>query len=318
MQTRLLDVFDAEYPIMNAGMAVVALGDLAGAVGTAGGIGVIGGSGPELHDLGAETDRAHELAPDAPLVVDILLPLRAPEDADGMVEPESISGPIQTLEDELIEQGAEFPDGYDPSASETELTQAEARERLEIVIEKDVDALATAVGCPDWAVEAAHDAGMPVIALCDTPRHAAYAVESGADILIADGTEGGGHSGPIATHTLVTLLKRQTDLPVVDAGGITTGAHVAGALAAGDDGVWMGTRFIPTQESAADDAFKDEILAAEGDATVRSELVDGLNLRVLKNRFTEVWGATKPRSATFRNSSILPADQRRSRGVGGN
>lgn len=286
-QTELCEIFGVEYPIMNAGMGVAAGGDLAGAVAAAGGVGVIGSTGMDGEELADEIDRAREYS-EGPLIVDVVFPAHAPESDSDAPEPEYIPTPVNQLGQELEEQGAEVPD-HDEVEPHT-FSKEDARELLGVTIDKDVDGLATAVGAPEWAIERAHDAGMEVVSLAGKPQHAEYADEAGADIIIADGTEGGGHSGPVATLDLIPMVKAVTDKPVVAAGGISTGSQILATIACGAEGVWMGTRFIPTKESSADDAHKEAILDAEdaGD-TVRERLVDGLYIRMLRNRFTEVW-----------------------------
>ena len=286
-QTELCERFDADHPIMNAGMNDVAWGDLAGAVSAAGGIGVIGAIGLTPDRLREEIDHAREHA-DGPLLVDILFPLRTDDNDAGQFVPEYVPAPIETLTEELEERGADVPD-YDELDRDGIDSERTGR-LLDVAIEKEVDGLATAVGTPEWAVERAHEGGLDVVSLCGRPRHAVYADEAGADVIVADGTEGGGHSGPVSTLALVPLVQQVTDKPVVAAGGITNGAQVLAALACGAVGVWIGTRFIPTVESAADEGHIREILEADSpDDTIRSELADGLDFRLLRNRFTEVW-----------------------------
>lgn len=306
--TELCDRFGAEHPIMNAGMNDVAWGDMAGAVAAAGGIGVIGATGLSPERLREEIDRARDHAA-GPLLVDVLFPLRAPEDRGDVPRPEYVPAPVETLRGELAEMGADVPDHDDLEGG---LTQTHAGELLDVAIEADVDGLATAVGTPEWAVERAHDAGLEVVALCGRPRHAVYADEAGADVVVADGTEGGGHSGPVATLDLIPMIRRVTDIPVVAAGGITTGAQVLATLACGADGVWIGTRFIPTRESAADEGHVSRVLAADdAEATVRSELADGLALRMLRNRFTDVWEGHEDEIRDFPEQLVLNAPVRR-------
>lgn len=307
-ETELCEVFDADHPIMNAGMNDVAFGDMAGATAAAGGIGVIGATGMSPERLGDEIDRAREHA-DGPLLVDILFPLRAPEEADEAPRPEYVPAPIERMREELEGKGAEVPD-YDEL--EGGLTQSHAGDLLDVTIEKGVEGLATAVGTPEWAVERAHDAGLEVVALCGRPRHAVYADEAGADVIVADGTEGGGHSGPVSTLDLIPLVRSVTDKPVVAAGGITNGAQVLAALACGACGVWVGTRFIPTRESAAEEGHIERILEADSpEETVRSESADGLYLRMLRNRSTEVWEGNEDEIRDFPEQLVLNAPIRR-------
>lgn len=301
--TEVTERFGAEHPILNAGMGMAAGGELAGAVAAAGGIGVLGSTGMDGDELAAEIEKARELS-EGPLVVDIVFPAQAPDQDSDAPEPEYIPTPIQQLSEELEEEGADVPEPGEVEAHT--FSKEDARELMDVTLEKDVDGLATAVGAPDWAIEEAHDADMQVISLAGKPKHAVYADEAGADIIIADGTEGGGHSGPVSTLDLIPKVQEVTDKPVVAAGGISTGAQILACLACGAEGVWMGTRFIPTQESDAEDEHKDSILGAdEAGSTVRSRLVDGLPIRMIRNRFTEVWDGKEDEIQDFPEQMVL-------------
>jgi NAD(P)H-dependent flavin oxidoreductase YrpB (nitropropane dioxygenase family) len=295
--------FGAEHPLLNAGMGMAAGGDLAGAVASAGGIGVLGSTGMDGDELEAEIEKARDRS-DGPIVVDIVFPAHAPEQDTDAPEPEYIPAPIQQLTEELEEDGAEVPDTGEVEAHT--FSKQDARELMDVTLAKDVDGLATAVGAPDWAIEEAHDVGMQVISLAGKPKHAYDADEAGADIIVADGTEGGGHSGPVSTLDLIPKVRGVTDKPVVAAGGISTGAQILACLSCGADGVWMGTRFIPTEESDAEDEHKDAILGAnEAGSTVRSRLVDGLPIRMIRNRFTEVWEGKEDEIQDFPEQMVL-------------
>ena len=286
--TELCDIFDADFPIMNAGMNKVAYGDMAGAVSASGGIGVIGATDLTPKGLQNEIDTAREWAPEGPLAVDIVFPHRAPSREDEIPSPEEIPRPIEQLRSELEEKAGDVQ-----SYEETELhafNKERSEELLEVALDNQVDAIASAVGTPEWVVEEVHDAGAKVISLVGHPKHAVYADELGVDIIVADGTQGGGHSGYIATMNLVPMVKEVVHQPVVASGGITTGAQILAALSLGAVGVWCGTLFVPTKESMADPAHKRAILSADDpDPTVHSKAIDGYPTRVLKNRLTEVY-----------------------------
>ncbi len=289
-ESELTDRYNVEYPIMNAGMGQVALGDLAGAVASEGGIGVVGATGMDADDLRRELDTFYEWAPDGSLVVDLLFPIRGAESKEDVPKPNYIPAPVNTIEEELEQQGIDVPDvgELDPENALVPIME-NARQLMDVAEEYNADALATAVGAPEWVIEQAHDSGMDVIALAGLPRHAIYAYEAGADLVVADGTEGGGHSGPIGTLDLIPMVQDVVDLPVIAAGGISRGSQILSTISCGAVGVWIGTRFIPTRESDALHEHKRRIVQSKGNATIRSELADGMYMRNLRNRFTEVW-----------------------------
>lgn len=288
MQTAVTTEFDVPYPILSAGMGNrIATGELAGTVTAAGGVGCIGASGMTASELAQEIDRGRELT-DGPILVDILIPYRAPPTRDDVDPPDPLPGPIKTLHTDLKEQGITPPD-YD----EVDINlhaQEEGREHVEVAIQKDVAGVAFGLYTPEWAADRVHDNGSVVLSLVGRTKHAVSAVANGADYIIAQGTEAGGHTGHVSTLSIVPRIRAAVDVPVVAAGGIVTGEQVLAALSLGAVGVWMGTRFVVTRESGADTAHKNRIVAADHDAaTVHSELFDGLALRGLRNRLTEAW-----------------------------
>ncbi len=109
--------------------------------------------------------------------------------------------------------------------------------------------------------------------------------------MIAQGTEGGGHTGQVATLPLVPLIVDAVgaEVPVVAAGGIFDGRGLAAALALGADGIWMGTRFIATPEAQGVRGFKEALVGAAEDGTVISRAYSGKTMRVVRNRYTEDW-----------------------------
>lgn len=138
-------------------------------------------------------------------------------------------------------------------------------------------------------VRRAHDAGIAAATQVGDLRAAARAVEAGCDVVIAQGTEAGGHTGTIATMPLVPLIVDAVGerTPVVAAGGIFDGRGLAAAVSLGADGVWLGTRFIATPEARAVDGYKDALLAAQEDDTVISRGFTGKTLRAIRNDWTK-------------------------------
>jgi len=144
----------------------------------------------------------------------------------------------------------------------------------------------------------AHDTGARVVHMASTLAEAQQAAESGADVIVAQGTEGGGHVGLMGTLPLVRMVVRAVaPLPVLAAGGIADGAGLAAALALGAEGVLLGTRFLATTESPLPEAYKQAILASDGHDTLVTEIPDvasgtvwpGAYARTYRNRFVERW-----------------------------
>ena len=125
--------------------------------------------------------------------------------------------------------------------------------------------------------------------MCGKVRHAMAAVEAGCDLVVAQGTEAGGHTGTVATMPLVPQIVDAVGdrVPVVAAGGIFDGRGLAAALALGADGVWIGTRFIATPEARSALGYKDALLARAEDGTVISKAFTGKPMRTVRNKTTQ-------------------------------
>ena len=159
---------------------------------------------------------------------------------------------------------------------------------VELLIEGGATTFVAGLGVPTHVVDLCHRHGVLVVSMCGKVDHARRAVDAGCDIVVAQGTEAGGHTGTVATMPLVPMIVDAVSeqVPVVAAGGIFDGRGLAAALALGADGVWIGTRFIATREARALPGFREGILAAREDGTVISKAFSGKTMRVLKNDTT--------------------------------
>jgi enoyl-[acyl-carrier protein] reductase II len=168
---------------------------------------------------------------------------------------------------------------------------ADLLSQVELLIEEGASVFVAGLGVPREAIELCHERGVLVANMCGKVVHAVKAVEAGCDLVIAQGTEAGGHTGQVATMPLVPQLVDAVDgrVPVVAAGGIFDGRGLAAALALGAVGVWLGTRFIATPEARGVRGYKDRLLATAEDGTVISRAYSGKTMRVLRNSFTEEW-----------------------------
>jgi len=147
------------------------------------------------------------------------------------------------------------------------------------------------LGVPRDAIDLCHDNNVLVVNMCGKVRHAIAAVEAGCDLVVAQGTEAGGHTGQVATMALVPQIVDAVGdrIPVVAAGGIVDGRGLAAALSLGADGIWVGTRFIATPEARAVPGYKDALLRTHEDGTVVSRGYTGKTCRVVANSYTQYW-----------------------------
>jgi enoyl-[acyl-carrier protein] reductase II len=172
-------------------------------------------------------------------------------------------------------------------------------EMIKVMIEEGVPVFASGLGSPAPYAEEMHGAGMTIMAVIGAVRHARRVVEGGTDIVVAQGTEGGGHTGRIATLALVPqVVDAVAPVPVVAAGGIADGRGLVAALALGACGVWVGTRFVATKEAFGHDNYKLKIVESTEEGTVVTRAFTGKDCRVIKNRYAEQWedrqGELKP------------------------
>ncbi len=164
---------------------------------------------------------------------------------------------------------------------------------VEILIEGGATTFVAGLGVPRNVVDLCHRHGVKVISMCGKVDHARRALDAGCDVVVAQGTEAGGHTGQVATLPLVPMIVDAIGgaIPVVAAGGIFDGRGLAAALALGADGVWVGTRFIATPEARAVAGFKEGILLSHEDGTTISRAFSGKTMRVLKNDTTAIYEA---------------------------
>jgi enoyl-[acyl-carrier protein] reductase II len=163
--------------------------------------------------------------------------------------------------------------------------------QVEALIDHGARAFVAGLGVPRDAIDLCHERNVLVVNLCGKVRHAVDAVEAGCDIVVAQGTEAGGHTGRIATMALVPQVVDAVGdrVPVVAAGGLFDGRGLAAALALGADGVWMGTRFIATPEARTTPGYKEALLRLHEDGTVVSRGYTGKTCRVVANEYTRYW-----------------------------
>ncbi len=160
---------------------------------------------------------------------------------------------------------------------------------VELLIEGGASTFVAGLGVPRHVIDLCHDHGVLVISMCGKVEHARRALAAGCDVVVAQGTEAGGHTGTVATFPLVPLIVDAIGgaIPVVAAGGVFDGRGLAAALALGADGVWIGTRFIATPEARTLPGFRERIIEAREDDTVVTRAYSGKTMRVIKNDTTE-------------------------------
>ncbi|PKN37853.1 MAG: 2-nitropropane dioxygenase [Deltaproteobacteria bacterium HGW-Deltaproteobacteria-2] len=299
LRTKLCDMLGIEYPIISAGMGPTLIGEPNGApvelvvaVSEAGGLGVLGGAGFNIDEL-QQAIREIKAQTDKPFGVDLLLPQNVIK-TDGSHE----SIPLMTLLEGLPPP---YLDWFYKIKAEMDLpeidlmvkmdtTVVQPQEAIRICIEERVPLFCAGLGNPGGMVNEAHAHGMKVLGITGNVKNAKRMAVSGLDLIVAQGHEAGGHTGRIGTMALLPqVIDSVTPIPVLAAGGIGDGRGLAAALAMGCIGVWVGTRFLATNEGGAMDLCKQRILDATDEDTRVSKLYTGKTSRANYTKIHDLW-----------------------------
>jgi nitronate monooxygenase len=303
LRTKLCEILGIEYPIICAGMGPTMIGETTGApvelvvaVSEAGGMGVLGGSGFSIDEL-REAIRQIKARTNKPYGVDLLLPQKLdlgggfgqqgpkklPLSAMLKSLPQPYQDWIKKVKDELQLSDVEIMIKMDA----TTLQPAEA---IRVCIEERVPLFCAGLGNPGYMVAEAHAVGMKVLGITGNAKNARRMAQSGIDLLVAQGHEGGGHTGRIGTMALLPqAIDAAYPVPVLAAGGIGDGRGLAAALAMGCIGVWVGTRFLATEEGGALPVNKKHIIDSTDEDTRVSKSYTGKTLRASYNKFHDLW-----------------------------
>lgn len=185
-----------------------------------------------------------------------------------------------------VRQLTKKPFGVDLLAAVPESLEKAA----DIIIEEGAAAFISGLGIPPrHLVDRFHAAGLKVLNVCGTVRHAKAGEDGGLDAVIAQGTEAGGHTGKIAAMALVPQVVDAVKIPVLAAGSIVDGRGLAASLALGAQGVWMGTRFIASTEAHAGEPYKQAVVDCTDEDTIVTRAYSGKPMRVYKNDYVADW-----------------------------
>lgn len=295
MRTRVTDMFGIEFPIF----AFSHCRDVVAAVSRAGGMGVLGALYFTPEELELELKWIDEHVDGKPYGVDVVMPASyegadfAADELVGRLQGMIPAGHRAFVDDLLAKHGVPALSA-EAEAGKVLLgwTDATARPQVEVALRHPIALLANALGPPPAdVVELAHAHGVKVAALASTPRHAIKQVEVGVDVVVAQGTEAGGHTGEISTMVLIPQVVDAVDVPVLAAGGIGNGRQMAAGMALGAEGVWTGSIWLTVEEADTPAMAKKRILEATSRDTVRSRSWTGKPARLLKNEWTDAWEA---------------------------
>jgi NAD(P)H-dependent flavin oxidoreductase YrpB (nitropropane dioxygenase family) len=303
LRTKLCDMLGIEYPIISAGMGPTMIGETTGApvdlvvaVSEAGGMGVLGGSGFSVEGL-RDAIREIKSKTSKPYGVDLLLPQKL-DIGGGLGQqgpkelplslilkslPQSHQDWVKKVKDEM-----QLPDVEIMVRMNS--TTMRPKEAIQVCVEERVPLFCAGLGNPGFMVADAHAVGMKVLGITGNTKNARRMAQSGIDLLVAQGHEGGGHTGRIGTMALLPqAIDAAYPVPVLAAGGIGDGRGLAAALAMGCVGVWVGTRFLVTTEGGALPVSKQRIIDSTDEDTRVSKAYTGKTLRASYNRFHDIW-----------------------------
>jgi len=282
-------MLEIEYPVM----AFHHCRDVVAAVCNAGGSGVLGALALSPEELTVEADwlRQHT---DKPFGIDLVFPATSPE----MATREQLLSLVPKEHKDFVDGIKqklglpENPYGGDMGGMELGVggTHESQMKQLEAALKEKPAVVAAALGFSREVVDECHAVGVKVITLVGNVKNARRAAELGVDIIVAQGTEAGGHTGRIGTLALVPqVVDAVSPTPVLAAGGIGDGRGLVAALALGAVGVWTGSIWLTAHESPLPDWTKDMILEATDEDAVTTRIYTGKPARTLKNKYIELW-----------------------------
>lgn len=192
-----------------------------------------------------------------------------------------------------------------PIGANVMLMDPNAAELAQLLVDLKIDVVTTGAGSPANYMDMWKSAGIKVVPVVATSALARRMERLGADAVVAEGTESGGHVGELTTMALVPAVCEAVSIPVIAAGGIADGRGITAAFALGAEGVQMGTRFLTVDECTVSDAYKEKILSAKDSDTIVTGRGTGHPVRCLKNKFSR--GVRKLEENAAQNGAELEA-----------
>ncbi len=317
MRTEICEKLGIEYPIF----AFTHCRDVVVAVSKAGGMGVFGVLGFTPEQVKQELDWIDAHIGDKPYAVDIVIPQKY--EGKGEMDPAKLAAQLEKMVPQTHREFAAklLADHGVPEANPDEKlgllgwTEATARPLLEEALKRPkCKLIANALGTPPKEIiDEIHASGRLVAALCGKVKQALKHKEAGVDIIVAQGTEAGGHTGEITSLVLwPQIIDAVAPTPVLAAGGIATGRQMAAAMAMGAAGAWTGSLWMTVEEAEAEPAEKESFLKATSEDTVRSRSWTGKPARMLKNDWTDAWADPKnPQPLGMPLQGLVTADATR-------
>jgi NAD(P)H-dependent flavin oxidoreductase YrpB (nitropropane dioxygenase family) len=298
VKSKICEMLNVEFPLV----AFSHCRDVVAAVSRAGGFGVLGATAFSPEQLEIELTWIEAHADNKPYGLDVLIPENLPLRSEKGLTREGLVQRIPEahrvfVNDLLVSHGVEVPSGVftDRADGPPPFALELAMGLLEVAFRHPIRLIANALGVPPPEMVAmAREHGVPLAALAGAKEHALRLADAGVDIVVAQGSEAGGHCGEVSTLVLVPEVVRALkaagrDIPVLAAGGIMTGRQMAGCMAMGAAGAWTGSVWLATPESETSEVFREKLVSSGSRDTIRSKSRTGKYSRQLRSGWTDAW-----------------------------
>ena len=318
MKNRVCEMLGIEFPIL----AFSHCRDVVAAVTNAGGFGVLGAVAHTPEQLEIDLSWIEAEVKGKPYGLDLLLPQKYAGADEGGLDRDAVRSLLPPEQQQFVD---DILARYDVPALPEEdrgrrgggmnISPQGYEPLLDVTFAHDVKLVASALGPPPPALlERAHAQGVLVAALAGKAAHAVRHKAAGADLIVAQGTEAGGHTGEVSTMVLIPeVVDQVAPTPVIAAGGIGNGRQLAAALALGAEGVWCGSVWLTTEEAETHPVVKQKFLAATSSDTIRSRSLTGKPARMLRSAWTDEWekeDAPSPLQMPLQSALVAEAQAR--------
>lgn len=290
MKPAICEQFGIDFPLF----AFSHCRDVVAAVTNAGGFGVLGATAYTPEMLDQELSWIDEHVHGKPYGLDLIVPAKFEGKGEKLTDgalASRIPAEYRTYIDALLAEHGIEPDEA-PRTGPSMLSGNTGKDLLEVAMSHPIRLIANALGVPpDYMIEAGKENGIPVAALVGAKEHAVKQVQAGVDLIVAQGTEAGGHCGEVTTLVLVpeVIDAIESAVPVLAAGGIVTGRQMAGCVAMGAAGAWTGSVWLTTEEAETAPYTVQKFLQASSRDTIRSAGRTGKPARQLVSDWTQAW-----------------------------
>lgn len=284
----LLQSFNARVPIFGLSHSP----SVVSAISNAGGIGVFAAARLLPHEIIEESERIRRCVGERVFGLNLMLPENVPSDANRAQLEAQIPQEHRAFVESLY--GKYHVPREDLMGERNRIVRSKAffEEQIVAAASTSADFFAMAIGASRRVSDVMRSSGKRLVGLVGSPRHVSKVMDLGADMIVAQGYDAGGHTGRVGTFTLVPkVVEMATPTPVLAAGGIGTGSQIAASIALGAAGVWLGTAWLATEEFAMPEALLRKLLGAGCEDTVLTRASSGKWMRQLRTAWSDEWSS---------------------------